>query len=351
MNKAFWTGKRVLLTGHTGFKGGWMAVWLQSLGAKVCGVSDARVSDPDFYSACEISALLDCEVMADIRDLASMRKVMADFMPEIVIHMAAQPIVLRSITHPAETFAVNVVGTCNVLQAAQEVGSAKAILNITTDKVYLNREWIWSYRENDALGGKDPYSSSKSCADLAARSFYLTYFRDSGVGMANVRAGNVIGGGDWAADRLVPDFFRALDMDKSLKIRNPDSVRPWQHVLEPISGYLSLAEALWIKPELRSGDWNFGPSEDDCMPVMWMIKHLVSKAPKKVDIQIDQVENNKEARLLKLDSAKAKAELGWAGKLQVQEALDFCLDWHAGWHAGRAQEVTRSQIEAYNGWT
>lgn len=309
------------------------------------------LSDPDLYSACGISALLDREVMTDIRDLAAVRTVISDFTPEIIIHMAAQPIVRRSFTNPAETFAVNVVGTCNVLQAAHEVGSAKAIVNITTDKVYLNREWIWPYREVDALGGKDPYSSSKSCADLAARSFYLTYFRDAGVGMANARAGNVIGGGDWAGDRLVPDFFRALDAGKPLSIRNPDAVRPWQHVLEPISGYLALAEALWTNPELRSGDWNFGPSEDDCKPVIWMIEHLVSQASKKVDVQIERVENDKEARLLKLDSAKAKAELGWSGRLQVQEALDFCLDWHAGWHAGRAQEVTRDQIEAYDART
>lgn len=322
-----------------------MSVWLHAAGARLFGVSINRVSDPDFFMACEVPLLFEQEWREDIRNLQAMRRVMAEAQPDILIHMAAQPIVLYGLMNPAETFAVNVVGTANVLQAAKETPSIQAIINVTTDKVYRNFEWVWPYREGDALGGKDPYSSSKSCADLCAQSFYLTYFRDEGVGLASVRAGNVIGGGDWATDRLVPDFFRALDIGQQMHVRNPRSIRPWQHVLEPVGGYLTLAEQLYQAPSTYSGEWNFGPREEDCKPVGWMIDYLAARAS--VKVVCEPVVNDKEARLLKLDSSKAKAELDWTGRLSVEQALDFCLDWHQGWHAGEALARTRAQIEAY----
>lgn len=346
MNKDFWSGKKVLITGHTGFKGGWMSVWLHAAGARLFGVSIDRVSDPDFFLACEVPSLFEQEWRADIRDLQAMRRVFTEAHPDILIHMAAQPIVLQGLVNPAETFAVNVVGTANVLQAANETRSIRAIVNVTTDKVYRNFEWVWPYREGDVLGGKDPYSSSKSCADLCAQSFYQTYFRDGGIGLATVRAGNVIGGGDWATDRLVPDFFRAVDSNKPLRIRNPGSIRPWQHVLEPICGYLTLAEQLYREPTKFSGEWNFGPRDEDCKPVGWMVDYLAAQAS--IDIALEPTANDKEARLLKLDSSKAKAELDWSGRLSVERALDFCLDWHQAWHVGAALRCTRAQIEAYN---
>ncbi|MGZ2406219.1 CDP-glucose 4,6-dehydratase [Rhizobium ruizarguesonis] len=347
MNRDFWSGKKVLITGHTGFKGGWMSVWLQAAGARLFGVSIDRVSDPDFFMACEVPSLIEQEWRADIRDLQAMRHVFTEAQPDILIHMAAQPIVLEGLVNPAETFAVNVVGTANVLQAANETRSIRAIVNVTTDKVYRNFEWVWPYREGDVLGGKDPYSSSKSCADLCAQSFYQTYFRDASVGLASVRAGNVIGGGDWAADRLIPDFLRALDASKPLRIRNPGSIRPWQHVLEPVCGYLSLAEQLYREPATFSGEWNFGPRDEDCKPVGWMVEYLAAQAP--VEVVLEPAVNDKEARLLKLDSSKAKAELGWSGRLSVEQALEFCLEWHRAWHAGDALKCARAQIEAYNG--
>jgi CDP-glucose 4,6-dehydratase len=346
MNKNFWADKKVLITGHTGFKGGWMSVWLHTAGARLFGVSIGQVSDPDFFTACNLPSLFEKEWRADIRDLEVMRDVMAMARPDIVIHMAAQPLVLYGLLNPAETFAVNVIGTANVLQATHETRSVRAIVNVTTDKVYQNREWVWPYREGDNLGGKDPYSSSKSCADLCAQSFYQTYFEDDGVGLASARAGNVIGGGDWAADRLVPDFFRALDGAQPLHIRNPGSIRPWQHVLEPVCGYLTLAERLYDAPSSYSGEWNFGPRDEDCKPVSWMAGYLASKAP--VTVMYEPAVNDKEARLLKLDSSKAKAELGWGGKLSVEEALDYCVEWHQAWHAGEALHQTKSQIEAYH---
>ncbi|PYE85244.1 CDP-glucose 4,6-dehydratase [Phyllobacterium leguminum] len=346
MNKSFWNGKKVLITGHTGFKAGWMSVWLKAAGSRLFGVSIGRVSDPDFFTVCELPSIFEQDWRMDIRDLRSVRQVMAETKPDIVIHMAAQPIVRYGLMNPAETFAINVVGTANVLQAANETRSIRAIINVTTDKVYRNLEWVWPYRESDALGGKDPYSSSKSCADLCAQSFYQTYFKDEGVGLANVRAGNVIGGGDWAADRLLPDFFRALDAGEPLRIRNPASVRPWQHVLEPVGGYLTLAERLYEAPSVYSGEWNFGPRDVDCKPVSWMIDYLTASAP--VSLAQESIANDKEARLLKLDSSKTMTELGWSCRLPVEQALDFCLDWHQAWRAGEALARTRAQIEAYD---
>jgi CDP-glucose 4,6-dehydratase len=348
VNSSFWSDKRVLITGHTGFKGGWMSVWLHQVGAKLFGISSGRVSDPDFYTACGVSSLYEKEYFEDIRDLAAMRAAVSEARPDILIHMAAQPIVLYGMTNPAETFAVNVVGTANILEAARAVPSIKSIVNVTTDKVYRNLEWIWPYRESDELGGKDPYSSSKSCADLCARSFYLSYFQSAGVGMANVRAGNVIGGGDWASDRLVPDFFRALQAGGVITIRNPRSIRPWQHVLEPVSGYLALAERLHDAPANFSGDWNFGPREQDCKPVEWIIDYLRANAREKIEVVLKPAANDMEARLLKLDSSKAQEALDWAGRLSIEAALSYCLDWYAGYSAARALQVTRAQIEDFN---
>ncbi|MDH6264539.1 CDP-glucose 4,6-dehydratase [Bradyrhizobium sp. BR13661] len=348
MDKSFWDGKRVLITGHTGFKGGWMSVWLHRVGARLFGISNGRVSNPDFYTACGVSSLYEKEYFEDVRDLVAMRASVSEARPDILIHMAAQPIVLYGMTNPAETFAVNVVGTANVLEAARAAPSLKSIVNVTTDKVYRNLEWVWPYREGDELGGKDPYSSSKSCADICARSFYRSYFQDLGVGMANVRGGNVIGGGDWARDRLVPDFFRALEVGAPITIRNPRSIRPWQHVLEPVSGYLKLAERLYGDPAKYSGDWNFGPRAQDCKPVEWIISYLRANAERKIDVFVEPASNDKEARLLKLDSSKAREGLDWESRLPIETALSYCLDWYVGYSNGRALKVTAAQIEEFN---
>ncbi len=346
MTPAFWRDKRVLITGHTGFKGGWLSVWLSMVGARLFGLSIGRVSEPDFYTACKVSSLFEREWSENICDLQAVIEAISSAKPDIVIHMAAQPIVLRGLSNPAETFAVNVVGTANVLEACRATHSIRSIINVTTDKVYRNLDWIWPYREGDVIGGKDPYSSSKSCADLCAQSFYLTYFKEQGVGLANVRAGNVIGGGDWAVDRLVPDFFRARDSGQSLSVRNSTSIRPWQHVIEPIFGYMELAERLYQSPSKFSGEWNFGPRPEDCKTVGWVVDYLAARSG--VHILIATEANGTEARLLKLDSSKANTHLGWTGRLSIEQALDFCLEWHQSWHSSDALAKTRAQIESYD---
>jgi CDP-glucose 4,6-dehydratase len=334
IDPAFWNGKNVCLTGHTGFKGSWLALWLAGLGAKVHGFSLLPPSQPSMFDVARVERVLASHVIGDIRDAAAVERAMAAASPDIVLHLAAQPLVRLSYAEPLQTFATNVMGTAYVLEAARRV-SAKAFVSVTTDKCYENKEWIWAYRENEALGGHDPYSASKACAELVTAAWRTSFGQQEGLRIASARAGNVIGGGDWALDRLVPDALRAIDAGVVLKVRRPRAIRPWQHVLEPLSGYLLLAQRLY-----RDGDddaataWNFGPADTDARPVSWILDTLATSIP---ELQWQAVEKAgvHEAGLLKLDSAKAHAGLGWAPRWRIGDALERTADWHRAWHEGR----------------
>jgi len=279
MNPTFWRDKRVLLTGHTGFKGGWMALWLQSMGAEVVGYALAPPTEPSLFQCARVGDRLVASHLGDIRDLDHLQRVFKEHCPEIVFHMAAQPLVRLSYSEPVDTFSTNVMGTVNVLEAVRRTPGVRALVNITTDKCYENREWVWGYRENDPMGGHDPYSSSKGCAELVSAAYRSSFFNPKdfdrhGVSVASVRAGNVIGGGDWAGDRLIPDMIRAFSAGTPVIIRSPHAIRPWQHVLEPLRGYLTLAEHMWeAGPDYAEG-WNFGPNDEDAKPVQWIGQRL-----------------------------------------------------------------------------
>ncbi|MES9886974.1 MAG: CDP-glucose 4,6-dehydratase [Candidatus Sedimenticola sp. 6PFRAG1] len=347
MNREFWEEKRVLVTGHTGFKGGWIVHWLTELGAHVHGYALAPPTVPNFFTETRLQERLISSIIGDIRDLAKLINAINQAKPDIIIHMAAQPLVRESYCTPVDTFTTNVMGTVNVLEAARQVGTVKAIVNITTDKCYENKEWIWPYRENDRLGGHDPYSASKACAEIVAGAYRNSFFAETNIHLASVRAGNVIGGGDWAADRLIPDFLLALDAGEILNIRSPDAVRPWQHVLEPLSGYLMLAEKLYEEGESFAEAWNFGPNDEDAKSVGWIVEHLGTQIPG-ARWEIETTRQPHEAGLLKLDSSKAKARLGWAPHWNLETALNKTFEWHQAWRSGLDMvEVTCSQISSY----
>ncbi len=261
MNRNFWKSKRVFLTGHTGFKGGWLALWLTDMGAEVHAYALPAPTEPNFFTVCNLQAQLKSSTIGDIRDGAALANAMQAAQPQIVLHLAAQSLVRYSYTAPVETYAVNVLGTVNLLEAVRQTPSVKAVVNITTDKCYENREWVWPYRETEAMGGYDPYSSSKGCAELVTSAYRRSFLEPAGIHLASARAGNVIGGGDWAMDRLIPDFLRAIDASQTLTIRSPNATRPWQHVLEPLSGYLALAERLFLEGRDFADGWNFGPAD------------------------------------------------------------------------------------------
>lgn len=304
-------------------------------------------STPNFFTEVQLENRLVRSTIADIRDLGRLSEAMKAAKPSIVIHMAAQALVRESYSTPVETFSTNVMGTVNLLEAARKSNSVEAIVNITTDKCYENKEWIWSYRENDRLGGHDPYSSSKACAELVSSAYRNSFLADAQINLASVRAGNVIGGGDWAADRLIPDFLRARDNGETLRIRSPHAVRPWQHALEPISGYLMLAEKLVKKGADYQGAWNFGSEEADAKPVSWIVEQLCKKIPT-AKWEIEGTPQPHEANFLKLDSSKAKMKLNWNQRWSLETALDATIDWHQAWK----QRMTMSaysiqQIESY----
>ena len=348
MNPIFWKNKTVFLTGHTGFKGGWIAHWLDELGASVHGYSLKPPTEPNFFTDTRLRQRLAQSTIGDVRDLNTLTAALSTAKPDIIIHMAAQPLVRESYNTPVETFATNVMGTVNVFEAARQVGTAKVIVNVTTDKCYENKEWLRPYRENDRLGGHDPYSASKACAEIAGVAYRNSLLADVDIHLTSVRAGNVIGGGDWATDRLIPDFFRALDAGETLSIRSPNAIRPWQHVLEPLSGYLLLAEKLYTEGSAFAEAWNFGPNDDDARPVSWIVDHLCSRNPG-AKWETKNARHFHEAGLLKLDSSKAKTKLEWAPRWNLEAALNKTMEWHQAWRNNEDMvAVTSAQIQAYS---
>ncbi|WP_092945107.1 CDP-glucose 4,6-dehydratase [Roseateles sp. YR242] len=344
---AFWSGKRVLLTGHTGFKGSWLSLWLQSMGAQVRGVALAPPTQPSLFEVAGVAQGMEHHVV-DIRDFAAVQAQMTDFRPEIVIHMAAQPLVRLSYQQPIQTYATNVMGTVHVLEAARHVGTVKAIVNITTDKCYENREWVWGYREDEPMGGHDPYSNSKGCAELVSSAYRKSFLTDAGIAMATARAGNVIGGGDWAADRLLPDILRALEKRDPVLIRNPHAIRPWQHVLEPLSGYLLLAERLYTQGQADAEGWNFGPRDEDARPVQWIVEHLCERWGDGARWTLQPGNHPHEAHFLKLDISKARQRLNWAPRWSLETALSRITDWHQSWLDGQDMRAfCLNQISLY----
>jgi CDP-glucose 4,6-dehydratase len=351
MKREFWRGKRVFLTGHTGFKGGWLSLWLADMGAEVHGYALTPPTEPNFFMVAGIESRLSSHTVADLRDANALTNAMLAAQPDIVLHLAAQPLVRYSYAAPVETYAVNVMGTVNLLEAVRQTPGVKAVVNVTTDKCYDNREWVWPYRENEAMGGADPYSSSKACSELVTAAYRTSFFDAAGIHLASARAGNVIGGGDWAADRLIPDFLRALDARRTLTIRSPLATRPWQHVLEPLAGYLLLAEKLYLEGAAFAEGWNFGPDDNDAKQVGWIVEHLCNQVPD-AHWECDNAPQLHEANTLKLDSSKAKTSLGWQPSWNLPVALDRTLEWHRAWREGADMTaVSLRQIQAYEAAT
>ncbi len=353
VDPSFWRGKNVFLTGHTGFKGSWLAVWLSSMDAKVTGFALAPDTKPNLFEVAQVQALLNNSHIADIRDLASLQKAMLQTRPEIVIHMAAQPLVRFSYAHPVETYATNVMGTIHVLETIRNLDSVRAAVIVTTDKCYENKEWPWGYRENEPMGGHDPYSSSKGCAELVTTAYRQSYFTPDqyhhhGVGIASARAGNVIGGGDWSDDRLIPDAIKAFEQHQPLMIRNPLATRPWQHVLEPLSGYLVLAQALCQGGANFDGAWNFGPKDDDARSVKEVVNLLIKNWHSPASWVQDIREQPHEAHLLKLDCSKARQYLGWVPKWSLEQAIEKIAQWQDAYRQGsNMREFIFQQISTY----
>jgi CDP-glucose 4,6-dehydratase len=352
MNPAFWRGKRVLLTGHTGFKGSWLALWLQSMGSHVVGYALAPPTHPSLFEIAGVAQGM-TSIIGDIRDLAKLQAVFAEHKPEIVIHMAAQPLVRYSYENPVETYATNVMGTVHLLEAVRNTPGVKAVVNITTDKCYENREWAWGYRENEPMGGYDPYSNSKGCAELVSASYRSSFFNANqyaqhGVALATVRAGNVIGGGDWAQDRLIPDILAAFEQGRKVDIRNPHAIRPWQHVMEPLRGYLTLAERLFAQGPSFAEGWNFGPNDEDAKPVGWIVEQMATLWGADARWQIDTSAHPHEAHYLKLDISKARSQLDWHPALRLNDALKLIIGWSRQRQAGAdMRALTLAQIHTY----
>jgi CDP-glucose 4,6-dehydratase len=343
---AFWRDKRVFLTGHSGFKGGWLSLWLQQLGAEVIGYSLEPPSDPSLFTLARVADGM-VSLHGNICDLDALQAAVRKHRPDIVIHMAAQALVRRSYADPVETYAANVMGTVNLLEAVRRTGSARAVLIITSDKCYENRNWHWGYRENEAMGGYDPYSSSKGCAELVTAAYRRSYF-GSGPATASARAGNVIGGGDWADDRLIPDTIRAILRGEAVRIRSPRAVRPWQHVLEPLHGYLMLLERLWTDGAAIAEGWNFGPDDRDARPVSDIVAAVVRLWGDSASWVSDDATHPHEAAVLRLDCSKARQLIGWRPILQLDSALEWVVDWYKDYSSRRDMRVaTLDQISRF----
>ena len=360
MNPDFFHNKKVLITGHTGFKGSWLSLWLHSLGAEVIGYALAPPSDPNLFEAIGLQQEIK-HIRGDVRDYGALLSMFQTHEPEIAFHLAAQPLVRLSYSEPRMTYETNVMGTVNLMEAARRSSSVRVLINVTSDKCYENREWVWGYRENDPMGGHDPYSSSKGCSELVTAAYINSFFSperygtEHHVGLASVRAGNVIGGGDWGTDRLVPDCIRALSGDEEIAIRYPQAIRPWQHVLEPLTGYLSLAEKLWNDGAQYSGAWNFGPMDAEIWSVGIVVKYvyeLWEKPPPENMGFKSRAKIPHEAGYLKLDCSKARMKLGWAPKYSVAQALEKTMLWYKMFYNGSDEatlrQITLDQIEEYS---
>jgi len=352
VDASFWRGRRVLLTGNTGFKGSWMSLWLLEMGAEVTGLALAPPTTPSLYALADLGNDL-AQHTLDIRDADGVARVVQNAHPEVVIHMAAQPLVRRSYVDPVETYSTNVMGAIYLLEAVRQCVSTRAVVNVTTDKCYENREWLWPYRENEAMGGYDPYSSSKGCAELVTAAYRNSFFNAKShaqhqLALATTRAGNVIGGGDWAEDRLVPDILGAFSRGEPVMIRNPHAVRPWQHVLEPLHGYLTLAERLFTEGASYAEAFNFGPREDDAQPVEWIVRQLAAKWGDSAVWRLDGADHPHEASLLRLDVSKAAHRLAWRPALNLEAGLQLTVDWARADLDGQDMHAyTHAQINDY----
>jgi CDP-glucose 4,6-dehydratase len=348
VDASFWAGKRVLLTGHTGFKGSWLSLWLQSLGAELHGLALEPPTSPSLFEVAAVADGMHSHI-GDIRDLDTVRRVFAQAQPEIVLHMAAQPLVRLSYAEPVETYATNVMGTVHVLEAARATPGVKVVLNVTSDKCYENQEREAGYREDEPMGGYDPYSNSKGCAELVTSAYRRSFMAEAGIALGSARAGNVIGGGDWASDRLVPDILRAFEKSEPVEIRNPASIRPWQHVLEPLSGYLVLAQHLSNEGQSFAEGWNFGPADEDARPVQWIVEHMAQRWGADAAWQTDDGIHPHEARYLKLDITKARTLLDWQPSWSLGDAIGLIVDWHRAYLAGRDMRgMCQQQINEYS---
>ena len=352
MNSSFWAGKKVFLTGHTGFKGSWLSIWLQSMGVELTGYALNPPTEINLFEIANVKNGMR-SIIGDIRDLELLKKSMLDAAPEIVIHMAAQPLVRYSYSNPVETYATNVMGTVHLFEAVRATQGVKAVVNITTDKCYENKEWVWGYRENEPMGGYDPYSNSKGCAELVTSAYRSSYFNPSnfdkhGISLASVRAGNVIGGGDWAQDRLIPDIITAFSEGRPVFIRSPNSIRPWQHVLEPLRGYLILAEKLYLEGTPFAEAWNFGPNEQDTKNVEWIVRELANLWGEGAHWSLDESNQPHEATYLKLDISKARGRLDWHPLLSLPTTLRMIVDWYHNYNNGEnMHHFINNQISEY----
>lgn len=353
INESFWSSKSVLITGHTGFKGSWLSLWLSELGATVHGYALGPITQPNLYTVAGIDSLVNSHI-ADIRDAQSLQTFVDSIHPEIVFHLAAQPLVRESFSDPVTTIETNVMGTVNILEAARQCDSIKAVVVVTSDKCYQNNEWQWGYRENEPLGGHDPYSASKACAELIAQSWRLSFMGSSAeeakqCAIATARAGNVIGGGDWSADRLIPDLLNSIANNEDLVLRNPNAIRPWQHVLEPLAGYMMLAERLATQAPQWAQAWNFGPNDTDARSVSWITDSLIKTLQSATSWKVASDSQPHEAQHLKLDCSKARELLGWSPVWSLSDCLQEIAQWHTAWMDNAdMQQVSREAIRRYS---
>ncbi|HEV7258696.1 MAG TPA: CDP-glucose 4,6-dehydratase [Bosea sp. (in: a-proteobacteria)] len=352
LNRSFWQNRKVFVTGHTGFKGSWLALWLEALGADVTGYALDPPSEPNLFEQARVGECLR-SIRGDIRDFEHLKSTMATCKPDVIIHMAAQSVVRHGYEEPVETYATNVMGTVHLLEAIRQLGRPCVVVNVTSDKCYENREWVWGYREHDAMGGHDPYSNSKGCAELVTSAYRDSYFPPDGlsrhgVALASARAGNAIGGGDWTANQLIPDLIRAFLGRRPCRIRSPSAIRPWQFALMPLHGYLLLCERLAEDGQRFASGWNFGPAETDARPVSWIADKLVTLWGEGASWTRDGAAHPAEAQLLRLDTSKARASLDWHPVLQLDQSLAWIVEWYHAFQAGAdLQSLTRRQIERY----
>ena len=348
MDRNFWKGKKVFITGHTGFKGGWLSIWLAGSGAKVTGYSLKPETNPSLFKSCSIEKKIN-SIIGDVRDEKKLKKTILEAEPDIVFHLASQPLVLKSYENPVETYEINLMGTVNILNAMRDISSVKAFINVTSDKCYANDENLKAFKENDSMGGYDPYSSSKACSELITAAYRSSFFKNI-VAIATARAGNVIGGGDWAENRIIPDFIKKIQQKQKLVIRNSESIRPWQFVLEPLNGYLILAEKLFLDGQHYSESWNFGPNKKDDKTVEWLISKFDKEYGEGSNFEIESTENSlHEAKNLRLDCSKSMKRLNWSPKLNIEKSISMTCAWYKNFYKGDQDMYSFSaeQIKQY----